>query len=68
MQAQLGFSTHSASQLHAPAFSSQYQPAGQMPAPHRLQVPSSQLGPLGADSVSGAGVALAASSRGVLAR
>jgi len=46
-QAQVGFSAHSASQLHALpplAFSSQYQPAGQMPLPHLLQVPSSQLG------------------------
>ena len=48
-QAQVGFSAHSASQLHAPlalAFSSQYQPDGQIPLPHLLQVPSSQLGPL----------------------
>jgi len=48
-QPQLGFSAHSASQLQALpplAFSSQYQPAGQMPLPHLLQVPSSQLGPL----------------------
>ena len=48
-QAQVGLSAHSVSQLHAPpplAFSSQYQPAGQMPLPHLLHVPSSQLGPL----------------------
>jgi hypothetical protein len=47
-QPQLGFSAHSANQLQALpplAFSSQYQPAGQMPLPHLLQVPSSQLGP-----------------------
>gem|GEM_PF-40484 len=47
--AQVGLSAHSVSQLHAPppfAFSSQYQPVGQMPLPHLLQVPSSQLGPL----------------------
>jgi len=48
-QPQVGFSAHSASQLQAlPAFSSQYQPVGQMPLPHTLQVPSSQLGPLAA--------------------
>jgi hypothetical protein len=49
MQPHVGFSAHSVSQLQAPpplAFSSQYQPAGQMPLPHLLQVPSSQLGPL----------------------
>ena len=48
MQLQLGLSAHSLSQLHAPPpldFSSQYQPARQMPLPHLLQVPSSQLGP-----------------------
>ena len=45
-QPQLGFSAHSVSQLQALAFSSQYQPAGQMPLPQRLHVPSSQLGPL----------------------
>jgi len=48
-QPQLGFSAHSANQLHAPpplAFSSQYQPVGQMPVPHLLHVPSSQLGPV----------------------
>jgi hypothetical protein len=47
-QPHVGFSAHSDSQLQAPpplAFSSQYQPAGQMPLPHKLQVPSSQLGP-----------------------
>src|SRR6185369_11727743 len=48
-QLHVGFSAHSANQLQAPpplAFSSQYQPAGQMPLPHKLHVPSSQLGPL----------------------
>jgi hypothetical protein len=48
-QPQVGFSAHSVSQLQAPpplAFSSQYQPAGQIPLPQRLHVPSSQLGPL----------------------
>ncbi len=53
-QAQLGLSAHSVSQLHAPpplAFSSQYQPAGQMPLPHLLQVPSSQLTPLDFEAV-----------------
>jgi alkyldihydroxyacetonephosphate synthase len=45
-QPQLGLSAHSVSQLQALAFSSQYQPAGQMPLPQTLQVPSSQLGPL----------------------
>jgi hypothetical protein len=50
MQPQLGLSAHSVSQLHAApplALSSQYQPLGQMPLPHRLQLPSSQLGPRG---------------------
>lgn len=46
-QLQVGFSAHSVSQLQALAFSSQYQPAGQMLLPHRLQVPSSQFGPRG---------------------
>ena len=53
MQLQVGLSAHSVSQLQAPpppAFSSQYQPAGQMPPPHRLQVPSSQFGPGGVDA------------------
>lgn len=45
-QLQVGFSAHSVSQLQALAFSSQYQPEGQMLLPHMLQVPSSQLGPL----------------------
>ncbi len=48
MQPHVGFSAHSASQLHAApplTFSSQYQPEGQMPLPHLLHVPSSQFGP-----------------------
>jgi alkyldihydroxyacetonephosphate synthase len=48
MQPHVGFPGHSVSQLQAPlppTFSSQYQPAGQIPLPHRLQVPSSQLRP-----------------------
>jgi hypothetical protein len=59
-QAQVGLSAHSASQLHAPpplAFSSQYQPARQIPVPHLLQVPSSQLGPLDISRVDGTSLA-----------
>lgn len=55
-QAQLGLEAHSLSQLQAPppTFSSQYQPAGQMPLPHALQVPSSQLGPRGTSELAAA--------------
>jgi hypothetical protein len=64
MQPQLGFSAHSVSQLQAPppAFSSQYQPAGQMPPPHKLQVPSSQLGPLDFSGAAACSLASASSS------
>lgn len=65
MQLQLGLAAHSASQLQALAFSSQYQPAGQMPLPHGVQVPSSQRGPAGAgsgSSLAGRSVSLATDS------
>ena len=57
-QAQVGFSAHSASQLQALVFSSQYQPVGQMPLPQTLQVPSSQLGPFALSRSAGASASL----------
>jgi hypothetical protein len=47
-QLHVAFSAHSLSHEQAAppgALSSQYQPTGQMPEPHTLHVPSSQLGP-----------------------
>jgi len=64
-QPQVGLSAHSASQLQAPppARSSQYQPPGQMPLPHLLQVPSSQLGPLELSLDAALSLAASSSSR-----